>query len=215
MLGILALRFVMWPLRRQRVRAQQTALEVTGEEIDAGNRDEVAAVVQVLETLTERLVKRSRELAESKAVAESASLAKSSFTATASHEIRTPMNGVIGHDRRCCSTRRSTPEQRELRRDDPRLAATPCWRSSTTSWTSPRSRPGGWTWRARPSTCASCVEDAADLLAARAHEQGPGAGCRCRRRTCPAARAATRRGCARSWSTCSATPSSSPSAARW
>ena len=66
-----------------------------------------------------------------------------------------------------------------------------------------------------PSTCATCVESALDLLAARAAEKGldlayliePGA---------PAGHpAATSRACARSWSTCSATRSSSPTAARW
>ncbi|HRX71610.1 MAG: response regulator [Candidatus Competibacteraceae bacterium] len=96
LLGILALRWVMWPLRRLRAQAEQIAIDVTGESISSSDRDEVAAVVQVLKTLTERLVKRNSELAESKAVAESASLAKSRFLATMSHEIRTPLNGVLG-----------------------------------------------------------------------------------------------------------------------
>ncbi len=42
-----------------------------------------------------------------------------------------------------------------LRGDDPRLAATRCSRSSTTSSTSRRSKPGGWTSRRIRSICAS------------------------------------------------------------
>ena len=51
-------------------------------------------------------------------------------------------------------------------------------------------------------------------LALRAHAEGAGAGLPRRARTCPTPWSATRAGCARCWSTWSATPSSSPSRAR-
>ncbi len=84
------------PLRELRRRAEQTAIELTGQAIQSENRDEVASVVEVLDTLTHRLVGRNQELAEAKALADAASRAKSQFLANMSHEIRTPMNGVLG-----------------------------------------------------------------------------------------------------------------------
>jgi signal transduction histidine kinase len=96
-LAIMTLQYALRPLRRLRERAERKAVELTGGSITATARqDDIASVVHVLDTLTQRLAKRNRELAEANAIAESASLAKSRFLANMSHEIRTPMNGVIG-----------------------------------------------------------------------------------------------------------------------
>ncbi len=96
MLLLLTLRIVLRPLRQLRLRAEKTAIALTGQAIEAENRDEVAAVVQVLDTLTQRLIDRNEELQRAKAAADAASASKSQFLSTMSHEIRTPLNGVLG-----------------------------------------------------------------------------------------------------------------------
>ena len=87
------------------------------------------------------------EIADKSAQLEAASRHKSEFLANMSHELRTPLNAVIGSPR-CCSSEcsvSSTTSRTSTSRTSTPPASTSC-RSSTTSWTSPRSRPGGWSW---------------------------------------------------------------------
>ena len=72
LVAMLTLGHVLKPLRRLRQRAEEAALELTGSGIQAGSADEVIAVVNVLQTLTDRLAARNQELAAAQAAAETA-----------------------------------------------------------------------------------------------------------------------------------------------
>nr|QQZ49158.1 PAS domain-containing protein [Phenylobacterium glaciei] len=146
-----------------------------------------ARLIGAMQDITKRK-EAERALLQAKEDAETANRAKSAFLATMSHEIRTPLNGVLGMAQAMAADELSTVQRDRL--DVVRQSGRPCCTSSTTCWTSRRSRPESWSWRRPSSTSATWPE-------ARTRPSPPSPT----RRACPSISPSSPRRAASMWAT--------------
>jgi PAS domain S-box-containing protein len=129
---------------------------------------ELACFVAVFDDMTE--VKRNEAvLREALVRAEAGDRAKSQFLATMSHEVRTPLNGIVGFTNLLLETPLSAEQQEYLQTI--RLSAEAIIGLTSDMLDFARIESGKFKLDLQPCNPRECLEDALDLLAARAAEK--------------------------------------------
>jgi PAS domain S-box-containing protein len=128
----------------------------------------LACYVAVFDDVTE-LKQREAELRDARDLAEAGDRAKSQFLATMSHEVRTPLNGIIGFTSLLLDTGLA-PEQREYVQTI-RASGEALIQLTSDILDFARIESGKFKLDAVACDPRECIEDALDLLAARAAEK--------------------------------------------
>ena len=130
---------------------------------------------------TRALEDANKALQASSEAAEQATRAKSEFLANMSHEIRTPMTAILGFAEILLGGR-GPARTRHRNASKPcgsfDATASTCCRSSTTSWTSRRSKRASWQLERVPCSPIEIVADATRLVRLQAEQKGLCTGCR-------------------------------------
>jgi CheY-like chemotaxis protein len=183
---------VIFVTAKQDTESEVAALAAGG--VDFIHKPIVPETLRARVGLQLALRRRELELQRLNEQLAAATASKSLFLASMSHEIRTPMNAVLGLAQMLEREPLAAEALEMVRRI--RAAGHSCLASSTTSSTSPRSRPASsrWStgssgWRRHSGTSVTCWKQPPATR---------GCGCVSNRRRCPAGSRATR--CA--WNRC-------------
>jgi PAS domain S-box-containing protein len=160
---------VSWKREWSNRRKDGTVYPVRGVVTPVRRRDgALACYVAVFDDITE-LKQREAELREARDLAEAGDRAKSQFLATMSHEVRTPLNGIIGFTSLLLDTSLA-PEQREYVQTI-RASGEALIQLTSDILDFARIESGKFKLDAAACDPRECIEDALDLLAARAAEK--------------------------------------------
>lgn len=159
-----------WEGEWHNVRRDGSVYPVHGVVTPVKHRDgSLACFVAVFDDITEAR-RREAELREARDLAEAGDRAKGQFLATMSHEVRTPLNGIVGFTSLLLETRLS-PEQRDYVQTI-QSSGEALIQITADVLDFARIQSGRMKLDPFPLDPRACVEEALDLLAAKAAEKG-------------------------------------------